>query len=124
MNLVDAMTSQIHAHQGPILASASSVLGTVSLATGAIPIPSELPGWLPYAVTILGPVVALLIKRFLAAGAAKKRALAGAKERRALALRADKNPANDGDADKLDDDAAVLRAEADALEALKAKPSE
>lgn len=98
-------------------AAVTSFLGTLGLATHAMPVPDAVPSWLPYATTILGPLLVMLFGRFLAAKAAQDRALAASKERRAKELLSDTNPANDSEANKLQDEADVLKAKADAWEA-------
>ena len=103
----------------PLVAGVASFTSTLGLAAGALPVPEGVPQIVPYLVSILGPVLVAVLMRVLAANAAKKRALAEALERRVKALREDKNPANDGEADKLEDKAVELRAEAAALEAAK-----
>jgi hypothetical protein len=104
----------------PLLAGAGSFLGTLGLATaGAHPQPDAPISWLPYALSVVGPILMAIAMRLLGAASAKKKALAEIKEKRAAQLRADKNPANDGEAEKLEDEAAVLRADAAALEAAK-----
>ena len=92
---------------------ASSTIGAVtglSLATGSIPLPEGLPGWVQWAgaaALTFGPI---LLKRILAAYDARTRALTDAKRRKAAALHADTDPTNDKAAD-------ALEAEADKLDA-------
>jgi hypothetical protein len=78
-----------------------------------------MPGWIPYLTTVLGPMLVFVAGRLLAARSARDRSLAAAKEARAATLRADNDPTNDGEAAALEDAADSLRAEADALEALR-----
>lgn len=103
----------------PLLAGATSFASTLGLAAEALPVPAGLPAWVPYAMSILGPVLMALGIRVLGAVAARKRALAEAKAARARALRSDKDPGNDVLATALEDEAVALKADADALEALR-----
>jgi hypothetical protein len=70
-------------------------------------------------MSVVGPILMAMGMRVLSAVAARKRALAAAKEQRARALRADKDVSNDAQADALEDEAASLKADADALEAAR-----
>lgn len=103
----------------PLAASATSFLGTLGLAIGALPVPDGVPSALPYIVSVLGPVLIAVGMRLLAGFAARKRALAEAKRKRAAQLRSDSVPTNDGDAARLEDEADALEADAAALEAAK-----
>lgn len=112
--------SAVTALSNPLLAGAASFASTLGLATNALPVPAGLPSWLPYVVSVLGPVLMALGIRVLHAIAARKRALAAAKESRARLLRSDKDLSNDVLATALEDEAISLKADADALEALRA----
>lgn len=107
------------ANSGIIAASATSMVGTASVAVGAVPVPTAAPSWLPYLITVGGPVLVFVAKRVLAAIAASRRSLAASKAKRAALLRADNDPKNDAEAAKLEDEADAIRAQADALEALR-----
>ena len=107
-----------------ITASVGSFLGTLGLAAGALPVPENVPSWLPYATTIIGPVLIALMHRILAAKAARDRSLAEAKRKRAAQIRGDTNPENDAEASKLEDDADALEAQADAEDAFRKKGQE
>lgn len=104
----------------PVLAAGTSFASTLGLAANALPVPEGLPAWVPYAVSVLGPVLMALGIRVLRAISARKRSLAAAKDARAASLRKDNDPANDAEAVALEDEAAALRAEAAALEAIQA----
>jgi hypothetical protein len=99
-----------------LLAALVSAGTTASLASGAPPDTNPL-SWVPFLLSVVGPTLALVINRLLAAHAAKKRALAQHEDAEAVKAEADKDPATDPAAHRLK--AAELRAEADALEALK-----
>lgn len=103
----------------PILAGLTSFASTVGLAAEALPVPAGVPAWLPYIVSIAGPVLTVISVRILNARAAHKRALAEAKAQRAKQMREDGDPLNDREAADLEDTAAALRAEAAALEAAR-----
>lgn len=105
-----------------ITASATSLVASTGLAVGAIPIPEGMPTYLPWLLTVLGPVVTMVTGRVLSSWAAGKRARAAAKKRRAEELLADKDPTNDKEAHQLEEDADTLKAEADKLDALR-KPT-
>lgn len=120
MSMLDAIPPAA----APITAGVASFATTLSLAAGAVPVPAELPSWLPYATTIIGPILVLVAQRVLAAFAAARRSLAASQDARAKALLTDKNPANDAEGHKLQDEAAKNRAIADAVEALKSRKSE
>lgn len=109
----------LHALSNPLIAGATSFASTIGLAAGALPVPEGVPNWLPYAVSVMGPILMALGMRVLGGIAARKRALAESKARRAAALKADKDPANDAEAAKLEDEAAALKADADALDAAR-----
>lgn len=102
-------------------ASVTSFLGTLGLATHALPVPSTVPEWLPYVSTILGPVLVVIVNKLLAGKSAQERSIAAAKEKRAADLLADGKPENDGEARRLQDEADSARAVADALDAAKGK---
>lgn len=97
----------------------TSAVTTAGVVTQTIPVPEGTPPWLALLITIAGPVLTLVVSRLLAAHAARKRALAGAMEAKAARLQADKDPTNDAEAERLLEEAAAEKAEADALEALK-----
>lgn len=120
MSMLDALPPAA----APITAGVTSFAATLSLAAGAAPVPAELPTWLPYLTTIVGPLLVLLAQRALSAFGAARRSLAESQEKRARQLLADKNPANDAEAHALEDKAAQNRAIADAVEALKARKGE
>jgi hypothetical protein len=115
---VERIADSVAHNQGPIVASATSVLGTMGLASGAVPAPDSAPNWLPYLVTLVGPVLTMVIHRALSAAGAAKRARAQAKLRRAERLRADRDPKNDDEADKLEEEAASDHAIGDVLDRL------
>lgn len=116
----------------------ATVAGTASASAGvaglAGAIPDGIPQWAWALLTLLGPIVSALFYKELrvlnAKRVAKKRALADEEKRlatvdeqRARALLEDKNPDNDGDADKLRASArkhrqaaVIADAEADAIE--------
>lgn len=104
----------------PLIAAGTSFASTIGLATNALPVPEGLPSWVPYLVSVCGPVLMAIGVRVLSAVAARKRTLAEAKEARAQALRKDGDPTNDATAASLEDEAGGLRAEAAALEAIRA----
>lgn len=115
------LETMINAVSNPILAAGTSFVSTVGLAANALPTPEGLPVWVPYLFSVVGPVLMAMGVRFLSALAARKRALARTKESRARALRADGDPTNDKYAAVLEDEAAVLAADADALEAIRVR---
>lgn len=117
--MTNTLESAVNALSNPILAASASFASTVGLAANALPVPEGIPAWVPYLVSVCGPVLMALGVRVLNAVAARKRALAEAKEARARALRADGEVSNDGQAAALEDEAAVLKADADALEAVR-----
>lgn len=122
MSLIAAFqASADHAHvpASTVGAAVASALATAGITTQVIPLPEGTPPMLALALTILGPVVTLVVSRLLAAYSAKLRARAAAKEARAVAAKTDADPKNDADAERLLDEAAEDRANADALEALK-----
>lgn len=104
-------------HPAAISGSLVSTISTLGITTGAVPVPPGAPMWLPYLLSVCGPMLMFVAHRLLAARAAKKRALAASKSARALALRADSDPRNDAEANALEDSAAELVAEAAALDA-------
>lgn len=108
----------------PAIAAGSalvSFIGTLGLATHALPVPSDVPQWLPYLSTILGPVLIVVVNKLLAGKSAQEKSLADAKERRARDLLADGKPENDAQAQKLLDEADEARAKAAALDAANQK---
>lgn len=115
-NTIDPIMSAL---ANPILAASASFASTIGLATNALPVPDGVPAWLPYAISVLGPILMAFGIRVLRAISARKRALAEAKDARAATLRKDGDPANDAEAVALEDEAAALRAEAAALEAIQ-----
>lgn len=117
-NHIDAAVTAL---SNPILAATASFASTVGLAANALPVPEGIPAWVPYLVSVCGPVLMAIGIRVLNAVAARKRALAAAKESRARALRTDEDHENDREAEVLEDEAAVLKADADALEAIRAR---
>lgn len=120
MSLLAALqASTDHIPASTTAAAVTSALTTAGITTQIIPLPAGTPPWLAIALTVLGPVVTLVVSRLLAAHAAKLRARAALKEARAVAVKSDADPKNDTDADRLLDEAAEDRANADALEALK-----
>ena len=114
-----SMLDHVSPAAAPLAASATSFAATLSLAAGVAPTPAGLPTWVSYLTTILGPVLVLLVGRLLAADAARRRSLAATQQARAAKLRADKDPTNDHEADKLEDSAAGHLAVADAEESLR-----
>lgn len=115
MSLLDVIAP----HAATTTASVTSFGATLGLAAGALPVPTGLPSWLPYVVSVMGPALVFLLNRLLAAAAANRRSLAASKARRAKELLTDKDPANDAEGRKLEDDAEQLEATADALDAAK-----
>lgn len=103
-------------------AGATATVAVANATSGAVP--EGVPTWLPFVFTVLGPVLAMVVKRFFAAAAAKKRALANAKaadEKRLRArvdsIRADGIASNDVIADRLEESADKLHVEVIAAEA-------
>lgn len=122
MSLIAAMQSSAdHIPTSTIGAAIASAVGTAGVTTQIIPLPEGTPPLLALGLTILGPVVTLVVGRLIAAYAARLRTRAAQKEARAVKLHADADKGNDGQADKLLDEAAEDRANADALEALKSR---
>lgn len=100
-------------------AAVTSAITTAGVMTQTIPLPEGTPTWLAALVTVMGPTLTLVASRLLAARAAKKRTMAARKREIGLAKKADGDPGNDAEAERLLDEAAAEMAEADALEALK-----
>lgn len=114
------LVSHLTDHTSGVVASASaSAVATATYLSGELPLPSN--PTLSLLLTILGPVLTLVVARVLAAHAARKRALSALKHKQAEQKRADGDPANDAEAERLEEESAALSAEADALEALKPK---
>lgn len=105
-------------HTASLAAGAAGFLATLGFASGQFPVPSGVPEWLPYAVSILGPVAAVVGTRILAGWAAGKRRLAEKQRARAAALLADKDKSNDAEAHQLEDKADANEAVADVLDAV------
>lgn len=106
-------------HADTALASFTSAGTTLSLAATAPPIEGEPLTWVPYLMSVIGPVAILVVNRVLSAKAAARRARAVFEEAEAERKRTDADPANDSEARDHALRAAELRAEADALEALR-----
>lgn len=115
--LVSYITDQ---SSGAVASASTSAVATASYLSGNLPLPSN--PTLSLLLTILGPVLTLIVARLLAAQAARRRALGALKQKKAEEKKADGNPENDKEAEQLEEEAAALNAEADALEALKPKP--
>lgn len=108
----------------PVTAGVTSFAATLSLAAGAAPVPAEVPAYLPYLTTIIGPVLLFLLGRGAKAFAAYRHGLAKSQRERAARLRADNDPTNDAQADALEDKAAGNDALANAVEAIKGSKGE
>jgi hypothetical protein len=81
-------------------------------------VPDSGPNWLPYAVSVLGPILTLVVSRSLSAIGASYRAKAELKRQRAERLRKDADPNNDAHADRLEEEAAADAAAGAALDKL------
>lgn len=117
MSLITTMTEHLPA--SAVAAAGTSFLATLGVASQTIPIPAGTPPGLALALSVLGPVLVFVARHLLAVYSAKKKAHAALLEKRAAALRADTDPSNDGQADKLEDEAAEDRAAAEALDNLQ-----
>lgn len=104
-------------HADSLLASIASVGTTLSVATTHAPDVAAPVSLLPYAVSLLGPVLVLVANRLLAAKAAGKRARAAAEREQAN----DATP-DDPESKALRAHAAQLEAEAAELDSLKPGP--
>ena len=118
---VNVLSNLTDNSSGAVAAASTSAIATASYLAGALPIPDGTNPSLTLTLTILGPVLTLVVTRLLSARAAKKRALAALNLKRANEKRKDGDPANDKEADVLEERAIELQAEADGLEALKPK---
>jgi hypothetical protein len=116
--MFERILDYVAAHQGVVAASATSTLGTLGLAAGAVPVPTQAPDWLPYAVSVFGPAITIVIHRTLAAFGAGYKARAESRRRRAEQLRKDSDPTNDAEAARLEDEAAADAARGAALDRL------
>lgn len=103
---------------GAVATASTSAVATASYLSGSLPLPADTPT-INLLLTILGPVLTLIVARVLAAQAAKRRALAALKHKKAEEKKADGDPTNDAEAERLEEESIALQAEADALEALK-----
>jgi hypothetical protein len=104
-------------HASAVVAGGASAIGTAAYAAGQVPVPAEVPSWLPMLVTVVGPALVWTATRVTRGVAARQRALAEAKDRRAALIRADGDPTNDAEAARLEDEADAARALAAGLEA-------
>lgn len=112
------VTQAVSEHMGATIAGATSTVATLAVAT-QVPAPPGLPAWLPYVGSLAGPILAWLGARVLVALATRQRKLAERKRQRAALLKADNDKSNDGEAEKLEDEADAAEATADALDAAR-----
>lgn len=120
MSFIAALQSASdHVPGSTAVAALTSAAATAGVTTQVIPLPDGTPPLLALVLTVLGPVITLVVSRLLAAYAAKLRTRAALKESKAAQKKNDSDPKNDSEADKLLEEAAEDRANADALEALK-----
>jgi hypothetical protein len=109
----------LKAHTDGVVASIAGVGTTLSLASTQPLEPNQLHSWLSYLPTIIGPALVVVVNRILAAKAAKRRVLAEYYKQEAEKKRSDGDPANDKEAAEDALKAATLKAEADAIEAMR-----
>jgi hypothetical protein len=105
----------VHFHADSLAAGVTSFGASMAIASEHPPDPGMWHTFLPYLVSLTGPVLVLVTNRVLAAKAAKRRARAAALREDAKALLQDADPNNDCNARVLIREASVLEAEADAL---------
>jgi len=106
----------IHHHVDEILAGVASFGVTTALVHQA---PIELdhpPSWVPYIVSLIGPVLVLVANRVLSSKAARKRAAAEWLREEAKMMLEDGDKSNDAAARKMLREARELEADATALD--------
>lgn len=107
-------------HADSVLASVVSAGASLSIAaTNPPPLSGEPLTWLPYIMSAIGPAAVLIVNRILSAKAAARRAKAAFLEEEAKKEESDADTSNDAAARAKRIESLELRAEADALEALK-----
>lgn len=111
------IATMLSAHHDAVAASVVGGAAGVAAAAGAVPVPPGAPDWLAWVAALGVGVAPFLVSRLLAGVAAFPRALAVEREKRAAALLADDDKGNDQAAGALLDDAAKLRAVAEAIDA-------
>ncbi len=109
----------VRAHTDGVVASIAGVGTTLSLASTQPLEPDQLHSWLSYLPTIVGPALVVIVNRVLAAKAAKRRVLAEFYKEQAEKKKQDDDPSNDKEAEQDALKAATLKAEADAIEAIR-----
>jgi hypothetical protein len=110
------MFSLLHTHADELAASTAGLGVTAHLAATQPVDPSNYWSLLNLLPALLGPALAVMAGRHLAARAARKRAKAEFLKAEGLALQSDANPANDAEARAKLLEAAELNAEAEAMD--------
>ena len=113
--ILGGMVPYLYSHDA-MAGSLVSVMANTAIMTNQVPVPEGVSPVTAMIITAIGGALPLLVRAALRVLKARKVARAARAEVKAARLRADADPSNDAEAELLEDEAAIARAEADAMD--------